>query len=60
MMPVELDGSLKLYTDQETSEIAVYEKATGHITRSNPEDRDGDAVAAGVNKSLLNSTLPGG
>lgn len=51
------NDELKLYTDQETSEIAVYEKATGHITRSNPEDRDGDAVAAGVNKSLLNSTL---
>lgn len=57
MVLVAENEELKLYTDQETSEIAVYEKATGHVTYSNPEDRDGDTVAAGVNKSLLNSTL---
>lgn len=51
------NGELKLYTDEGTSEIAVYEKATGHITYSNPEDREEDTVAAGVNRSLLNSTL---
>lgn len=51
------NADLKLYTDLETTEIAIYEKATGNITYSNPQDRDSDTVAGGVNKSLLSSTL---
>lgn len=51
------NGELKLYTDPETTEIAVFEKASGNITYSNPADRDADTVASGVNKSLLSSTL---
>lgn len=48
---------LKLYTNLETTEIAVYEKATGNITYSNPVDREEDGIASGVNKQLLSSTL---
>ena len=51
------NDSLKLYTNTKTSEIAVYEKATGHITYSNPVDREEDTVATGVNKSLLSATF---
>ena len=51
------NDSLKLYTNPETSEIAIYEKASGNITYSNPVEREADTVASGVNKSLLNSTL---
>lgn len=51
------NGELKLYTDLKTSEIAVYEKKTGHITYSNPVDREEDTIAAGVNAQLLSSTI---
>ena len=57
MVLVAENDTLKLYTDTDTSEIAVYEKATGHITYSNPVDRDEDTIASGVNKSLLSSTF---
>ncbi len=49
--------NLKLYTNLKTTEIAVMEKENGHITYSNPVDRDEDPIASGVNKQLLNSTL---
>ena len=48
---------LKLYTNLKTTEIAVMEKESGHVTYSNPVDRDEDPIASGVNKQLLNSTL---
>lgn len=48
---------LKLYTDLKTTEIAIYNKETGGITYSNPQDRAQDKIAAGVNASELNSTL---
>lgn len=48
---------LKLYTNKETTEIAVYDKRTGETTYSNPPDRENDSLAAGTNKSLLNSQL---
>lgn len=51
------NDQLKLYTNLETTEIAVFDKASGDITYSNPQDREQDTVASGVNKSLLNSTL---
>lgn len=51
------NGALKLYTNLETSEVAVYEKATGNVTYSNPADREEDGIASGVNQQLLNSTL---
>lgn len=46
---------LKLYTNTETTEIAVYDKTTGQITYSNPPDRDQDPLATGRNKTALNS-----
>ena len=47
----------QLYTNTETTEIAVYEKESGNITYSNPVERDSDAIAAGVNAAELNATL---
>lgn len=57
MVLVAENDSLKLYTNLETTEIAVYNKETGDITYSNPKDRDQDAIASGVNASDLNSTM---
>ncbi len=51
------NDTLKLYTDLETTEVAVYEKATGIVTYSNPRDREEDGIASGVNQQLLSSTL---
>ncbi|MGN6714201.1 DUF5696 domain-containing protein [Anaerocolumna jejuensis] len=46
---------LKLYTDTETTEVAVYDKRTGETTYSNPADRSEDTIASGSNKVALNS-----
>lgn len=46
---------LKLYTNPETTEIAVYDKRSGQLTYSNPPDRSEDAIATGRNKSALSS-----
>lgn len=46
---------LKLYTDLKTTEIAVYDKRSGQIYRSNPADRKDDPIASGRNKIALNS-----
>ncbi len=51
------NDKLKLYTDLETTEVAIYEKATGNITYSNPVDREDDPIASGVNAQILSSTL---
>lgn len=51
------NDALKLYTDLETTQVAIYEKASGNIIYSNPVDREEDGVATGVNKSLLSATL---
>lgn len=48
---------LKLYADPETGEVAVYDKRTGLITRSNPENADADPVANKTNKAYLKSQL---
>jgi hypothetical protein len=46
---------LKLYTNTDTTEIAVYDKRSGTITYSNPPDREEDPIASGSNKTALNS-----
>lgn len=46
---------LKLYTNVETAEIAVYDKRNGEITYSNPVDREEDAIANATNKNYLRS-----
>lgn len=48
---------LKLYTDTETTEIAVYDKRNGEIVYSNPPDREEDQIASQRNKTALNSQL---
>lgn len=57
MVLVTENDNYKLYTNLRTTEIAIYDKQSGHITYSNPQDRDKDSIAAGVNVSELNSTL---
>lgn len=48
---------LELFINKETTEIAVRNKKTGDVWYSNPPDRDKDAIAAGINRDLLNSQL---
>src|SRR5699024_7567515 len=48
---------LVLYIHQETTEIAVKVKDTGHIWFSNPVDRESDTVPSGENKGILNSQV---
>ncbi|HEX3077831.1 MAG TPA: DUF5696 domain-containing protein, partial [Lachnospiraceae bacterium] len=55
MVLVTENDTLMLYTNTETTEIAVYDKRNGEIIYSNPLDRANDAVATGANKSVLNS-----
>ena len=46
---------LKLYIHDQTSEIAVVDKRSGEIWRSNPEHREEDPIASGTNKDLLSA-----
>lgn len=46
---------LKLYTNVDTAEIAVYDKRNGEITYSNPTDLEEDPIANGTNKNYLRS-----
>lgn len=47
----------KLYTNLETTEIAIFEKKSGVVTYSNPQEREEDTIANGVNKAELSSQL---
>lgn len=49
------NDSLKLYTDTETGEIAVYDKRNKQTTRSNPENADNDSIANESNRNYLKS-----
>lgn len=51
------NDNFKLYTNTQTTEIAVVDKRTGNVVRSNPEDRAEDAGAFGIHKEDLSSTL---
>lgn len=48
---------LALYLLRKTTEVAVLEKRTGELWYSNPPDRGEDPIAAGVNKTKLESQL---
>lgn len=48
---------LELYINDETTEVAVKDKRSGYIWYTNPQDRDRDSRAAGVNKDLLASQM---
>ncbi|MCM1182885.1 MAG: DUF5696 domain-containing protein [Roseburia sp.] len=49
--------NLKLYTNTETAEVAVYDKRNGKTVYSNPQDADEDAIANQVHKNYLKSQL---
>ena len=48
---------LKLYTNTQTAEIAVYDKRNGKTVYSNPQDAEEDAIANQVHKNYLKSQL---
>lgn len=48
---------LKLYADPETGQVAVYDKRSGVITRSNPENADKDPIANKTNKAYMKSQM---
>lgn len=49
------NGKLQLYIHDQTAEVAVLDKRSGAIWRSNPERRDADGIATGVNKDMLSA-----
>lgn len=51
------NDNLQLYINEETAEIAVLDKRSGNIWRSNPADRDSDPIASGEKKDLLSAQL---
>ncbi|MGZ9585649.1 DUF5696 domain-containing protein [Paenibacillus marinisediminis] len=46
---------LVLYMNRETTEIAIKNKDSGKIWRSNPEGRENDPIASGANKKQLSA-----
>ncbi|RXZ79861.1 hypothetical protein EBB07_20945 [Paenibacillaceae bacterium] len=48
---------LALYYHPKTTEIAVKNKRDGSVWFSNPQDREEDSRASGINKSMLSSQL---
>jgi len=48
---------LKLYVDERTANVAIYDKRTGHTVYTNPPDAMSDPIAGGINKSILMSQL---
>ncbi|MCM1307315.1 MAG: DUF5696 domain-containing protein [Butyrivibrio sp.] len=57
MVLVAENDILKLYTDTETANVAVYDKRNGKITYSNPIDLEDDPIANESNKNDLRSQL---
>lgn len=55
MIGVAENESLRLYLNQETAEIAVVTRDGDAVWRSNPEDREKDTLASGVNKDMLSA-----
>ncbi|WP_145407514.1 DUF5696 domain-containing protein [Paenibacillus xylanexedens] len=55
MLGIAQNEALQLFIHEETAEIAVIQRESGQIWRSNPTDREQDAIAAGINKDLLSS-----
>lgn len=48
---------LKMYLNEDTSNVAIYDKRTGQITFSAPVNADGDTLANAKNKEYLKSHL---
>ncbi len=56
--PVTMENDQLLFEmDGETTLFTVTDKATGKVWYSNPEKRNSDSIANGVNKEYLSSTL---
>lgn len=49
------NDTLKLYINEKTAEVAVYDKRTGAVLRTNPESADADPIANKTNKNYLRS-----
>jgi len=48
---------LKMYLNEDTADIAIYDKRTGHITFAVPPEAEDDPVANKVNKDYLKSPI---
>ena len=57
MKPVAETDALALYYDEETTAIAVLDKRSGKVWRSNPEDLDSDPIASPYEKEALASQV---
>jgi len=57
MKPVAETDALALYYHEETTEIAVLDKRSGKVWRSNPEDLDSDPIASPYEKEALASQV---
>jgi hypothetical protein len=57
MKGVAENENLQLFIDDQTGTIAVINKRSGEIWKSNPSNRDKDSLATGVNKDLLSSQM---
>ncbi|MFP3435797.1 hypothetical protein SB781_39215, partial [Paraburkholderia sp. SIMBA_061] len=55
MIGIARNEALQLFIHEGTAEIAVLHRDSGQIWRSNPENREQDGIAAGINKDLLSS-----
>ncbi|MFC5651911.1 DUF5696 domain-containing protein [Paenibacillus solisilvae] len=51
------NDTLALYMNKTTAELAVYDKRSGHVWYTNPQDRDQDAKASAFEKQGLASQL---
>lgn len=57
MKGVAENDRLRLFVDEASGAIAVLNKNTGAIWYSNPEGRESDSLASGVNKDMLSSQI---
>ncbi|WP_435164383.1 DUF5696 domain-containing protein [Paenibacillus glycanilyticus] len=57
MKGVAENDQLRLFADDQTGAIAILNKQSGEVWRSNPPGSSEDAIAAGVNKDLLSSQI---
>lgn len=57
MVLVSENNYLKLYTNTETAEIAIYDKRNSEVVFSNPLNSDNDSVASMSNKNFLKSQI---
>jgi len=57
MQPVAETDALTLYYSEETTAIAVLDKRSGKVWRSNPEDWDNDPIASPYEKEALASQV---